>query len=32
MHQQYLRRTGGEAVPDAGESDAPEIVISMHLL
>jgi hypothetical protein len=25
MHHQYLRRTGGEAAPDAGESDASEI-------
>jgi hypothetical protein len=25
MHHQYQRRTGGEAAPDAGENDAPEI-------
>ena len=25
MDHQYLRRTGGEAAPDAGESDASEI-------
>jgi tRNA 2-selenouridine synthase SelU len=32
MHHQYPRRDGGEAALDAGEIDAPEIAISMHLV
>ena len=31
MRHQDPRREGGEAAPDARESDAPEIAISMHL-